>query len=687
MESVRSRRAPRRRLLIGAVIVGLASLASVPAPELARSAEAGNAEAAALLRAARAARARGDLGAAAQTLAKVEQAHPIIRDHASVLRAAVLTEAGEPAQSVAVLLDALAADEASSLRPTMLRELGTARLQFGDEAGARAAWTSALEALPPRDRAQRPSLLIALAESDEREGRLAAAGERYRELWSQFPVTPEGARAAERLSALEASDALSERTAADWLARGERLYRAHHNAAALEAYERALEVGLTGKSQRRALRQRAHTLFRMRRYRTAVTAFADLPESPERDLWHARSLARSDRVPEAIEAFEELAASHRGEVATRATFLAGLLLAGRGFDDRAQRNFEVVARSRYGGLATSARWRLAWQEFQRGEFEAARRRLPKLRAREPDPLLALRWRYWHARALEELGRPEAQTAFAEIAARYPFTYYGWRSSFRVPEPVAAVVERPARRSFSQRGKTLPARVLARARILIAADYLDRAREELAPLKGSARGLAARIELAQLLRDTGDFYGAQRVVVDAHLDELARGPAPLLEELWWHAWPAAFDEEVAKASQQRIAAEPELVYAIMREESGYRPEVLSFSGAYGLMQIMPDTGERLARASGRLPFEAEDLLRPRVNVALGAWYLGELGARFPDRLSAAIASYNAGPEAVSSWLTAEPGQDDDVWVESIPYDQTRQYVKRVLRSLHAYRVLY
>ena len=115
-------------------------------------------------------------------------------------RAAVLTEAGEPAQSVAVLLEALAADEASSLRPTMLRELGTARLQFGDEAGARAAWTSALEALPPRDRAQRPSLLIALAESDEREGRLAAAGERYREVWSQFPVTPEGARAAERLS-------------------------------------------------------------------------------------------------------------------------------------------------------------------------------------------------------------------------------------------------------------------------------------------------------------------------------------------------------------------------------------------------------------------------------------------------------------------------------------------------------
>ena len=126
---------------------------------------------------------------------------------------------------------------------------------------------------------------------------------------------------------------------------------------------------------------------------------------------------------------------------------------------------------------------------------------------------------------------------------------------------------------------------------------------------------------------------------------------------------------------------------MREESGYRPEVLSFSGAYGLMQIMPSTGERLAREVGRKRFERDDLLLPDVNVTLGAFYLGELGARFPRRPSAAIASYNAGPQAVASWLVDEPERIDDEWVETIPYDQTRGYVKKVLRSLHAYRVLY
>ena len=77
----------------------------------------------------------------------------------------------------------------------------------------------------------------------------------------------------------------------------------------------------------------------------------------------------------------------------------------------------------------------------------------------------------------------------------------------------------------------------------------------------------------------------------------------------------------------------------------------------------------------------------MNVELGARYLGQLSARFPERLSAAIASYNAGPGAVSEWIARDPAAPDDEWVEAIPYDETRGYVKRVLRSLHAYRVLY
>ena len=209
--------------------------------------------------------------------------------------------------------------------------------------------------------------------------------------------------------------------------------------------------------------------------------------------------------------------------------------------------------------------------------------------------------------------------------------------------------------------------------------------------GRVRGLGDRLQLAQLATDAQDYHQAQRLVVDAYSGELAKGPMPRLEDLWWYAWPSAFSQDVGRATEAEGRVEAALVYSIMREESGYRPEVISPVGARGLLQIMTPTGEGLAQRRGLESFEAEDLFVPSTNIALGADYLTELSAQFDGRLSASIASYNAGPEAVEEWLAegATPGAmaTDDEWVESIPYEQTRNYVKRVLRSLHVYRMLY
>ena len=170
------------------------------------------------------------------------------------------------------------------------------------------------------------------------------------------------------------------------------------------------------------------------------------------------------------------------------------------------------------------------------------------------------------------------------------------------------------------------------------------------------------------------------------ETLARGPAPVQLELWWHAWPAPFLSEVIAATAGRSNLDPALVYAIMREESGYRPSVVSSSGARGLLQLMPETAERVAAGAGIAAPSIEDLFVPRVNIQLGALYLEGLLRRFDGRTSAAVSSYNAGPIAVARWLDRATGEDDE-WVEDIGYDQTRAYVKRVMRSLYAYRVLY
>ena len=102
--------------------------------------------------------------------------------------------------------------------------------------------------------------------------------------------------------------------------------------------------------------------------------------------------------------------------------------------------------------------------------------------------------------------------------------------------------------------------------------------------------------------------------------------------------------------------------------------------------MRETGAALASRQGREDFDPDQLFDPQTNIELGSFYLGELRRRFPAQLSASIASYNAGPHVVSRWVEDDPRPDDE-WVETIPYSQTRSYVKRVMRSLQAYRLLY
>ncbi|MBW2542739.1 MAG: lytic transglycosylase domain-containing protein, partial [Deltaproteobacteria bacterium] len=300
---------------------------------------------------------------------------------------------------------------------------------------------------------------------------------------------------------------------------------------------------------------------------------------------------------------------------------------------------------------------------------------------DDDAASTQRARYWRARALDRNGASGAEDEYRTLATEYPLTYYGFRSAARihsgeVPEP------EPLDPGSSQ----LEERDLVRARILLEAGMRAEARAELDRLYPRVRGLTDRLNLAQLYADSGDFYRPELLMVEAYGERLAGLPAPADLEVWWHAWPTPFVDLFREVAESGIRVEPGLVYAVMREESGYRPDVVSVSGARGLLQIMPETGERLAQRESLEAFSPDDLFVPSINIRLGSSYLEQLMTRFDGRKSAAIASYNAGPEAVSRWLVEGPPEDDE-WVEAIPYDQTREYVKRVLRSLEAYRALY
>jgi soluble lytic murein transglycosylase len=609
-------------------------------------------------------------------LGAIAKRHRVIADHADLLRMQLRIDTQRYGEAIELRQTWDHAD--SPLRAEFYALLGQAYAARGEEERSRATWEYA--ALEIEDGARRAEIQLAIADSYRRTGQTRQAIEGYVGIWSREPGTPAADSAALALDEIERARGRSVRSASDHRKRADALYKRRRNEDALAAYDHALGLGLAGREKVQARHDRAQTLFRLRRYTEAAQAFAALPPSEERQIQHARALARSSRVLQGARELEALGARSRSRQGTRALLLAGLLRDGEGQRDEAFSLFErVVKRSPRSGYAAAARWRLAWAAYREARLEQAITHFEGLEASEDDAVAALRPRYWRIRASERLGDPEAAAEYADL---FPFSYYGWRARERSTGVAAARAPEPIRNGTT----ALDPAVLERPRILLEAGLVDASRQELDRLARRARGVHDRLALAQLYANAGNFHRPQRLMVDAYTEQLARGPVPGHVELWWHAWPAPFDEEMRGARLDGMEVAPELVYSVMREESGYRPGVVSVSGARGLLQLMPATAERVARESRIGEFSADDLFEPRVNIRLGSDYLAGLLRRFEGRASAAIGSYNAGPHVVARWIEARPGEDD-VWVEEIPYDQTRGYVKRVLRSVQAYRVLY
>ena len=633
----------------------------------------------AALRAARELAADGEVGEAETLLTRVAERHPLIADYAEWLRLRILVEDERWREAADI---GVWRHSESPLEADFARLLGDAHAGLGDEVGARRLWDSARRASSGESEAA--ALLVAIARSYERTGDETAAAGAYLEVWSSYPLAPVAREATERLAALEQELGRPLRNAVQERRRGDTFFRANRNQEALAAYDRVLASHSLSPAERTiAQRGRAETLFRMRRYPEAAEVFASLPQDDEVRIARARCFARSGDPEGAARALETIGRESRGEQAARASLLAGLLLDGEGETDRAQELFDVVVRT--GGAsnwADEALWQLGWNAYRAGRYPEAMGHFARLEARTQDPIGALRPRYWRARSAQRADLPGHDAELAAIARSYPLSYYGWRAS-------ALVVgnEGTLERGVVPVGTAaLTPAALARPEILLEADLREHALAELDRLFPRARGLADRLALAELYGDAGNDHRAQRLMMEAYEGALSRLPSDGEAEVWWHAWPLPWPDDVRALASRGGGVEPALIYSVMREESGYRPTALSVAGARGLLQLMPDTAARLARQAGLPEPSPESLFDPRVNLDLGSRYLAQLLARFDGRISAAVASYNAGPEAVSRWIQGNSFSDDE-WVEAIPYEQTRAYTKRVLRSLNAYRVLY
>jgi soluble lytic murein transglycosylase len=418
----------------------------------------------------------------------------------------------------------------------------------------------------------------------------------------------------------------------------------------------------------------------------------------EARVWEGRAAFRRDDVralqraesalaaaapddPRRLELMSLRAAWHRGQARVDAALAA--------YRDLAR----VAGELRRPEKVVEAYWNIGWLEYRRGQSAAAQEALARgLGAAVPSDPQVPQLLYWTTRfgALNSGQEPVEEQA-RTLTDRFPYTYYGLlarRDAVGVDTAMSSRLNGLLALDMLGNGEEAPpdAALSPRAAELWLLGLRDDARDELlAATRRQPPAPDRATEVADALATLGADEEALRVVRRHFAPALERGDADLSPAIWRRAYPAHLLGSIRTRARDRV--DPFLVAALIREESVYDPRALSPVGAIGLMQLMPDTGRRVARAAGLSDFSVDQLYTPDVNLTLGVRYLGDLLDRFAGNPAYAVAAYNAGPEAVTRWLESGPPRAIEEFIEEIPFFETRAYVKRVLRSAWLYHAFY
>jgi soluble lytic murein transglycosylase len=549
----------------------------------------------------------------------------------------------------------------------------------------------------------------------------------YRRVWAEGPLETWGDRAAERLEAIAGAlppyeaGLVRTRVAGEWVARGMVLFDRNRNQDSEAAFNSALgAAGLDPPLACKAHFHRAQSAWKQRQRQRAAPLYDEAEQACARagngDL-HAKALyqgarsyaASGDRAA-ASARYARVEAEHPDHSYADDARLRTAEAALDGGDEAAAEKLlsEIPARYPKGDQLGEALWRLAFGSWRAEKYDDAARWLDENLKRIPHEEIWYaegRALYWKGRIHDKKKeREKAVEMYTRAVREYPLSVYALLSMARLSEiapPARAALVRELRKGAQPAAWTFAARPLfgepgfRRAVDLGRMGQGSDARRELSRLGLETMGDKRAgpdnkrededlLWIAAVLLDRAGVWNAAHSIPRHTLTEYKRQyPRALGAAKWRVAYPRAFAHLVSKnAKASKI---PEwLQLAIMREESAFSPRIESVANAVGLTQLLVKTAKRF---SGGAQVNREALMDPVKNLEYGARYLGFLYARFSKAAPLTIASYNAGEGAVDRWLGERGSLAMDEFMETIPFDETRNYTKRVLASYFAYSWLY
>lgn len=613
-------------------------------------------------------------------LAEAELKLPLLADYAAFYQVEALLklkkypEASAKAASFAKLFpQSLLLRRSEKLQADILSEAG-------DFKGALKLFQTFVEKYPAG--ADSVDSLFQSARCREELGDKAGAVKIYRNIWINNPASSQAKRGEERLKVLE-KDGFKADTypTEDLLKRALSLYSQNEYSTTLKTLEMAAAPPSSAVAGRIDLR-RGMAYYRLKQYKQAekflmAAVGAPLPTvSSEARFWLAKTMERQNLNERALALFMELAAEgKKQEFADDAIMEAAGLRRSLGAYTDAALLFEQVGKSHPESkfLAKSV-WEAGWSRYLAGEYRAAANLFKSILKDEPQRAKLL---YWTGKALENSGSAEAESFYRMLIDEYPAGFYttwhreqkGLKDTRETLGQRSALAELPIATGFEK------------PRLLASLGMLEEARNEIAAVRkkmGEKKGLFPA--LSRIYLEAEDYSSAILLFSQNRPVVWEKGTLPL----WTVGYPLAYSELVRQNAAANSLSEG-LVYALIRAESSFSPSIKSHAGAIGLMQMMPATAKLTDHQKGA--FDPQRLTVPEYNIKLGTRHLSDLMKEYDGDVVYVAAAYNAGASAVARWRKSMKGLKKDEFIESIPYQETRDYVKKVYASAAIYRQLY
>ncbi len=534
-----------------------------------------------------------------------------------------------------------------------------------------------------------PDALLALATAQLARGDRPAAAAALDRLDRDHPASPQAKEARARLRSL--ADALPPRTSEDeariLLERGTALLAAGHTRDALAALRSVPSHLLPAPDAERARVSLARALLTLGRAREARRQLQPIPSDSALAAEVAFLLARDEaRRTGSPDAYELVAAHHRGTPWAEQALLALANYYQKDALDLPALPWwrRLLIEFPEGRYVERAAWRCGWADYRAGRFEAAATTLERAARLRPPSGSTAGFLYWAGRARLALHEDErARRLFEETVQRFEHSYHGLRASDALKQLGGS--RRPRLALLPAGAPTdppLPEPRGTRLRQLLLLERLEEAERELHLLPESSRVLAT---MAWIDWRQGRLRPAIVRMKQAFPEWRSAAGERLPPEVWRILFPLRYQAQLEAAADAN-ALDAALVAALILQESSFDSAALSRAGARGLMQVMPATGRRIARAKGRR-FRRAALHDPGVSLDFGTHYLRQMADRFDGAIERVLAAYNAGPHRVDAWTAARGPASAEEFIESIPFSETRSYVMIVLANREQYRQLY